>query len=161
MKSLLAAAIMLGLTMPANAADLGYGDPSLPYDSASQGYEDDYPVPTADVDDNYVEPGQDVAESYGEDNGYAPVYRRHKLRHAGDCLTRHALRANLFNQGWRDFRGIEPDPDVVGLTATRPNGLVYRLKIDRCSGVIIAAFLLDQGGNGNAYAYESQDVPGY
>lgn len=163
MKSALAAAIAAGLAlvMPAQAADLGYDENGIPYETVGQSYEEDYPVPSADVDDSYIEPGQPAAEAYfDEDNGYAPTYKKHKRRHAGDCLTRRGLKANLINQGWRDLRGIAADPDVVGLTAARPNGLVYRLKIDRCSGVILAAYLLDQGGNGS-YAYDSQDVPSY
>jgi hypothetical protein len=159
MKSLPAAAIILGLSTPAGAADLGYGDPAFPYASAGQDFEGDYPVPPADVYGTY-EPDQGVAESDSE-GGYVPAYRPGRRHHAGDCLTRRGLRANLIHEGWRNFRGIEADPDVVGLTASRPNGLVYRLKIDRCSGVILAAYLLDQGDNGAAYAYQGQDVPGY
>jgi hypothetical protein len=164
MKPLLAAAIMAGLawSAPAAAADLGYDENGVPYETVGQSYDEDYPVPSATVEDSYVEPGQD-AEDYFDDEGrgYAPSFRKHKRWHAGECLTRRGLRANLINQGWRDLRGIAADPDVVGLTATRPNGLVYRLKIDRCSGVILAAYLLDQGGNGGAYAYETQDTPSY
>lgn len=164
MKSALAAAIAAALvwSAPAQAADFGYDESGTPYDTAGQSYEEDYPVPSSNVDDGYVEPGQPAAETYFDEGngGYQPTYKKHKRRHAGDCLTRRGLRANLINQGWRDLRGIAADPDVVGLTASRPNGLVYRLKIDRCSGVIIAAYLVDQGGNG-AYAYDSQDTPSY
>ena len=51
-------------------------------------------------------------------------------------------------EGWTPERCLEElvrlAPDVVGVTASRPNGLTYRLKIDKCSGVILAANLLDQ-----------------
>ena len=60
------------------------------------------------------------------------------------CLGRWQIEESLVQQGWRDFRGLELAPDVVGVTASRPNGLTYRLKIDKCSGVILAANLLDQ-----------------
>lgn len=164
MKSALAAAVAaaLALSAPVKAADLGYDENGVPYETVGQSYDGDYPVPTASVDDGYVEPGAPGADAYfdEEGQGYAPTYRRHKRRHAGECLSRRGLRANLINQGWRDLRGIAADPDVVGLTASRPNGLVYRLKIDRCSGVIIAAYLVDQGANG-AYADGSEDVPSY
>lgn len=165
MKSAIAAAIAaaLALSAPAHAADLGYDENGVPYETVGQSYDGDYPVPSANVDDGYIEPGQPAAEVYFDEGqtGYAPTYKRHKRRHAGDCLSRRGLRANLIGQGWRDLRGIAADPDVVGLTASRPNGLVYRLKIDRCSGVIIAAYLVDQGGNGGAYAGGSVDIPGY
>ncbi len=166
MKSLLAAAISAALVWvaPAGAADFGYGESGTSYETSGQSYgEEDYPVPPATVDDSYIEPSQPSLDVYIEEEGqgYAPTYNGHERQHAGDCLTRRGLRANLINQGWRDLRGIAADPDVVGLTASRPNGLVYRLKIDRCSGVIVAAYLLDQGSNGGAYAYGSQDVPGY
>lgn len=64
--------------------------------------------------------------------------------YASRCLGRWQIEESLVQQGWRDFRGLELAPDVVGVTASRPNGLTYRLKIDKCSGVILAANLLDQ-----------------
>lgn len=165
MKSALAAAVAAGLALsaPASAADLGYDENGVPYETVGQSYADeDYPVPSANVDDSYIEPDQHPSEAYfDESQGYRPTYKRHKRRHAGECLSRRGLRANLINQGWRDLRGIAADPDVIGLTASRRNGLVYRLKLDRCTGVIIAAYLVDQGGNGGAYAYDSQDQPAY
>ncbi|MEZ5925585.1 MAG: hypothetical protein R3D57_14485 [Hyphomicrobiaceae bacterium] len=165
MKSVLAAAIAIGLaaTSSATAADLGYGESDYTYGSDSETYAgDDYPVPSGNVGGDDVEPAQPASEAYFDEQGtgYRPAYRRHRPRHAGTCLTRRGLRANLINQGWRDLRGVAADPDVVGVTASRPNGLVYRLKIDRCSGVILAAYLLDQGA-GEAYAYGTQDVPSY
>ena len=165
MKSLLAAAIAAGLAWvtPASAADFGYDESGTAYETTGQSYADDYPVPSANVDDSTIEPEQPSSDVYfdEEGQGYAPTYKKQKRRHAGGCLSRRGLRANLINQGWRDMRGVAADPDVIGLTASRPNGLVYRLKIDRCSGVILAAYLLDQGGNGGAYAYGSQDAPSY
>lgn len=166
MKSACAAALAAGLawSVPAQAADLGYDENGIPYETVGQSYGgEDYPVPSTNVDDGYVEPDAPSSGAYFDENngGYQPTYKKQKRRHAGDCLTRRGLRANLINQGWRDMRGIAADPDVIGLTASRPNGLVYRLKIDRCSGVIIAAYLVDQGGNGGAYAYDSQDQPAY
>jgi hypothetical protein len=166
MKSLLAAASAAALVWvaPASAADFGYDESDTAYEIDGQSYaEEDYPVPSDTPDADYVEPSQPSSGVYFEEEGqgYAPAYKRHKRQLAGDCLTRRGLRTNLISQGWRDLRGIAADPDVIGLTASRPNGLVYHLKIDRCSGVILAAYLLDQGGNGGAYAYGSQDVPGY
>lgn len=164
MKSLLAAAIATGLAMsaPVHAADLGYDENGDPYVTIGQEDPGSYPVPSANVDDIYVEPGAPTSDVYFDEgqSGYAPAYRRHHRRDAGACLSRRGLRANLMGQGWRDLRGVAADPDVVGLTASRPNGLVYRLKIDRCSGVIIAAYLVDQGGGG-AYAASDLNVPGY
>lgn len=157
MKSALAAALLAGLTLsaPAQAADLGYDENGIPYETVGQSYgEEDYPVPSASVDDSYIEPSTPSSDAYlDEDQGYQPTYKRHKRRHASECLSRRGLRANLINQGWRKLRGIAADPDVIGLTASRPNGLVYRLKLDRCTGVIIAAYLVDQGGNNGGYAY--------
>ncbi len=157
MKSAFAAAVaaVLAWSAPALAADLGYDENGVPYETVGQSYgEEDYPVPSANVDDSYIEPDQGASGAYfDESQGYQPTYKRHKRRHASECLSRRGLRANLINQGWRELRGIAADPDVIGLTASRPNGLVYRLKIDRCTGVIIAAYLVDQGGNSGGYAY--------
>lgn len=165
MKSLLAATCAIGLAsiLPARAADLSYGETSDPYVITGQSDDGDYPVPSANVDDGSIEPGGPSADVYFDDgqSGYAPRLRRHHRRLAGECLSRRGLRASLLGQGWRDLRGVAADPDVVGVTASRPNGLVYRLKIDRCSGVIIAAYLVDQGGDSGAYADSSADVPGY
>ncbi len=55
------------------------------------------------------------------------------------CLPRHAIRDRLRDDGWRDIQRIEARGSKVFLTAERPDGRLYDLKVDRCNGDIIDA----------------------
>jgi hypothetical protein len=95
-------------------------------------------------------------EDYGNENHYS--LKDEPQRSA--CLNRWQIEDSLARQGWRGLHGLQLAPDTVGVTARRPNGLVYRLKIDKCSGVIIAANLIDQQNDGYG-ATASYDAPQY
>lgn len=80
----------------------------------------------------------------------------------GRCISGPQIERMLVRQGWRDFSGPQKGVDVVGLTARRPNGLTYRLKLDRCTGVILQAYLMDQPDRTRTYSYGNDgSVPGY
>ena len=145
---------------PARAADLGYGEPSERYRSA---YEDEryrgiYGPPPASVSRRYVEK-EKVEEHYVvEDDDYddkrlAPPHAyRYSDRSAYDCVPRHVIRDRLFREGWQDFEEIDVRHRVAIVEARRPNGLPYRLKIDRCSGDVVSAHPLAPIP-GRPYAY--------
>lgn len=152
---LVCAAFSLALVASsASAADFGYGEPP-PYDDYAG---DGGPVPPARVYDC------EVGDPNCDDGAYpAPDYRHRQYQSddsyftgdfAGDyvppsqgasrrCFSRASIEKQLSKQGWRRFEDRDLRPDEYMLTASRPNGLKYRMRIDRCSGVIISANLLD------------------
>ena len=105
---------------------------------------------------NYDDDDRDDEPRYVERREYAP-YRREYLRpmppverfeerysyskyRGAGCVPRDEIRRELVRDGWRDFQDIEPrGDDAAVVTARRPNGQYYRLKIDRCSGQIVRA----------------------
>ena len=139
-----------------SAQDLAYGEYD-PYAATEgyQSYKDDYSYSTNSGRRRYCPNGTAQAyDPYADnyDSGYAVApYQddyvdEQPLPYASrsHCLRSGEVENALVRQGWRNFRAPEKGVDVVGLTASRPNGLTYRLKLDRCTGVIIAAYLLDQ-----------------
>ncbi len=154
---------------PARAADLGYGEPSDRYRSAyeDERYRDLYGPPPGRVSRRYVEK-EEIEERYAvEDDDYddkrlAPPARAYGYadRYAYDCTPRHVIRDRLFRQGWQDFREIDVRREVAVVEARRPNGLPYRLKIDRCSGDVVSAHPLAPAPGG-PYAYGPRRYYGY
>jgi hypothetical protein len=63
------------------------------------------------------------------------------------CLSKGEIHYRLKEHGWRDFHDVVLENDVAVVNARRPDGLLYRLQVDRCSGVIVNARLLDDGRN--------------
>jgi hypothetical protein len=59
------------------------------------------------------------------------------------CLPREQIRQMLIEDGWREFQDLEIASRFVSVTARRSNGNAYRLKVDRCSGEIARADLID------------------
>lgn len=57
----------------------------------------------------------------------------------GGCLPREAIRQRLREDGWRDIQRVDVRRNTVVLTAERPNGQIFDIKVDRCSGNIIDA----------------------
>lgn len=134
---------------PAGAADLGYGDPTDRYRSAYEDprYSDLYGPPPGRVSRRYVEK-EEIEERYADvdddydDKRLAPpprVYGYADRFAAYDCTPRHVIRDRLYRQGWNDFQEIDLRPGVAIVEARRPNGMPYRLKIDRCSGNVVSA----------------------
>lgn len=159
MKSfLLAAGVLAAVAACApsvRAADLDYAKPdrySSPYDDPryrelygerrySERYEYEerdkkYPAPTP-----YYGYREDSPPRFAEDDRY----RR-------DCVPRHEIRERLRAEGWGDFHDLELRPEIAAVRARRPNGDLYDLKIDRCSGSIVSARPLDRYVPG-PYAY--------
>ena len=139
---------LLAAAPAASAADLGgrYGPGTSydPYDDPR--YADIYrhpPPPAAPPPAYRPEPPRGY--SYApprHDDGYG---RRH-------CLPSEAVRSRLVHEGWTDFRGVELREDVAVLEARRPGGDLYRLNVDRCTGEILKARVIQPGAPG-PYAY--------
>jgi len=157
-----AVALMAGAS--AQAADLDYRH--VPTDRYSSAYEDPRyrdlyaPEPRVHGYDYRAVPPPPVPPAYVYRDD-PPPYRDHRYsdyRYGGDrygsaCLPREEAKRRLISEGWRDFHDIELRNDVAKLRARRPNGDVYDLKIDRCSGEIVHSRLLQRGYG--PYAYDN------
>lgn len=152
-----AAALVAGV-IPAFAADLDYG--RAPTDRYSSAYEDPR------YRDLYAEPSPPrygytpvhpvpPAYVYRDNQRYAEYDRPGLDRHR--CLPREILKDRLISEGWRDFQELELRGGVARIHARRPNGDLYALKVDRCSGEIINSHFIGRGGRIGPYAYE--DTP--
>jgi hypothetical protein len=71
-------------------------------------------------------------DGYGNGYGRGYGYGRHA------CAPKWQIRRRLVDHGWRNFERLAVRPDVVVLRAERPNGRAFDLKLDRCTGEIIA-----------------------
>lgn len=155
------AALLAGATGAA-AADLA-GDP---YDDPryAEIYRD-APPPPPPVAGRYEERYERKEYRYeGRENGYGhppppppPPYARGP-DYAGDeegCLPRHVIRRRLIAEGWHDFHALEYRGRFALVTARRPSGREFDLKIDRCSGHIVHARPLD-APDYDRYAYGSR-----
>lgn len=130
------AAVVCG-AFPVLAADLSLKD--SPYDDPR--YSDMYgtapppryaqPVPVPAPYPPYAQPQYAPVPA-------APLYR-YDGRYAGDCLPRHVIRDQLAGRGWQDFHDPQVMGNVVHIRARRPNGRLFDLTVDRCSGQIINA----------------------
>ncbi len=164
----LAAAVMAGAGR-ATAADLDYGRVPPP-DRYSSAYEDPrYRDIYGAEPRNYsheqryykVQPPH-----YGHPVPPAPVYRDHAppprhysegpdaWRYGNGCISKDEAKRRLTGEGWRDFHDLELRQNVAKIKARRPNGDLYDLKIDRCTGEIVNAQPLERAGPG-PYAYEN------
>jgi hypothetical protein len=96
------------------------------------------PLAAADLD--YPE---DYGSSYSETERYSErvTYGRddyYGTSRAG-CLPRHAIRQRLKDDGWHGIRRLDVRGGSVILSAERPNGQLFEVKVDRCNGDIIDA----------------------
>jgi hypothetical protein len=154
----LAALTLMG-SAPAIAADLGYGNPpSDRYRSAyeDQRYRDIFGPPAQRARAPYAEEEEDIVErdvdvrpprvgTYHEREVYDDkriITRRH-YSYAEPavpaCAPRAEIRDRLLREGWHSFEELDIRHRVAIVEARRPNGLPYRLKIDRCSGDVVSA----------------------
>lgn len=155
----LAALTLMG-SAPAIAADLGYGYPSSDrYRSAyeDQRYRDIFGPPAHrarapyaeedddDVAERYVDRDRPLAGAYQEREVYDDkriITRRH-YSYAEPavpaCAPRAEIRDRLLRDGWHSFEELDVRHRVAVVEARRPNGLPYRLTIDRCSGNVVSA----------------------
>ena len=83
---------------------------------------------------------------YREEQRYAPPppppYRNNG-RVAGDCLPRDVIRGRLEGRGWHDFHDPQVAGNVAHIRARRPNGRVFDLTVDRCTGEVLGAEAID------------------
>ena len=161
------AALTFAGSAPARAADLGYDYPDR-YRSAYEDsrYRDIFGPPPGRVAERYVE--KKVEERYVDDDDDDDAYRgrevyddkriitRRQYSYAEPavpaCAPRAEIRDRLIGQGWHDFHELDVRRRVAIVEARRPNGLPYRLTIDRCSGDIVSADPLGPAVGG-PYAY--------
>lgn len=54
------------------------------------------------------------------------------------CAPRWEVRNRLVSNGWRNFQRLAVRQNIVVLRAERPNGQAFDIKVDRCSGEIVA-----------------------
>ena len=108
----------------------------------------------------YAEPRYDAPRRYYDEapavpqNRYGylePMNPRSDYRGGPTCIPRGEIRRALINEGWRDFRDLELRGEVAKIQARRPNGQLYALKVDRCSGEIVHSRPLHDGGVPYAY----------
>ena len=162
------AAALLAGAAGTRAADLDYG--RVPTDRYSEAYEDPRyrdlfaPEPPRRYSAApYNQPRYEPGYNQGYNQGYNPghpvppgnVYRDNAPYRYGQngCLPREALRERLLSEGWGNFQDLELRGEVARINARRPNGDLYSLKVDRCSGEIVNSRLIQRGGLG-PYAYE-------
>lgn len=163
--SVLAAALLLG-ARPVAAADLDYGYGPGP-DRYSSAYEDPRyrdlyapepppayrPAPgpyvavppPGPVPPGYVYRGPDRFAEWGPDDG----------RYGAGCLPRHEIKRRLVDEGWRDFHDLDVARSVARVKARRPNGELFSLKVDRCSGEVVRADVIERYGPG-PYAWRDE-----
>lgn len=138
----LAVAGLTALTAaPARAGDLGGA----------------YPPPVEyDGRDYYTPPQRDVlppSGSYKDDPLPPPPRPRYsEAPRRPACVSRAEVEHRLVVEGWRDFSDPERRGELGIFKARRPNGRLYELSVDRCSGEIVDAHPLDRGVYG-PYAY--------
>jgi hypothetical protein len=154
--------LLTGLAGPAAAADFGdetYGL-QVPLIQDEVGADVSVAVAHRSRHRQIIYPPADYQAGYSQypDQG---VYAQEPLppRPNGRCLESWQIERMLAGQGWRSFVNPKRSVDVVGLTASRPNGLTYRLKLDRCTGVILSANLLDQPDTRRSYTYNPDEPP--
>jgi hypothetical protein len=136
-------------TAPATAADM--------YDrNRSSAYEDPR---YADI---YTYPDSGPRRAPPHDDYLPPMPRKYfdgERRHSngpGNCASHHDIRRDLVEQGWNEFHDLELRGASALIEARRPNGQLYQLKIDRCSGEILQAQRL---GDRRPYAYRNGERP--
>jgi hypothetical protein len=147
---LAASTLALGLAaaMPATAADLDHGYPAgSPYDDRR--YSDIYRHPAPPPPPQYAQPyyaPPPPPPAYRQEQRYlpAPPPYRNDGRTAGNCLPRHVIRDRLESRGWHDFHDPQVAGNVAHIRARRPNGRLFDLTVDRCTGEVLQAELTDQ-----------------
>jgi hypothetical protein len=168
-----AIALLLPLANFASAADIYYDDrPRVgsPYDDPryrdlyGRDYKTAPPAPPRYVD--LPPPTVYTDRVYRERRGYLPpmpppayVDRREWLPdRTSSCLPREEIRRGLQQDGWSGFHDLDFRGDIATVLAYRPDGRLYRLKIERCSGDLIGTRLVDRNEHAySAYEYAPSD----
>lgn len=138
------AAGALAIAPPLSAADLDYGPAAgTPYDDPR--YSDIYrhPAPPPRYAAPYALPPPPV---HRQEHWGPPPHRydRPDPRIAGNCLPQQVIRDRLERRGWGDFHDPQVAGNVVHIRARRPSGRLFDLTIDRCSGEVLGAEMIDR-----------------
>lgn len=152
---LLAAGVVAAAQLATATVSLGADLAYPPYGSVRPGdgedprYGDVYRRPEPPPPPRYAAPGYAPSD---EDEPAAPYlapmrpgfdqYRRYS-REDG-CVPRREIRRSLLDEGWTDFQGLEFAGGIALVQARRPNGDLYELRLDRCSGRIVHARPLER-----------------
>ncbi len=88
-----------------------------------------------------------------------PAYiDRREWDRTSSCVPREEIRRGLQQDGWSGFHDLDFRGDVATVLAYRPDGKLYRLKIERCSGDLIGTRLVDRNEHAySAYEYAPND----
>lgn len=70
----------------------------------------------------------------------------------GDCRAPRQIRRRLKRQGWWDFHGLRRVGKDFAVRARRPNGTVYQLRLERCTGRVLEARPLSGDGGHRLWA---------
>ena len=140
------AALAATTPLSAHAADL-YGEN---YRSHDQDYDDgDGASRHSESDRGYDNGnGYDEEPSYGHrgstKDGYlppldrAPRFSDNGRYDRNGCVPRWQVRNRLVAEGWRNFQRLAVRDRIVVLRAERSDGRAFNIKLDRCSGEIVA-----------------------
>ncbi|MEZ5855200.1 MAG: hypothetical protein R3D67_10820 [Hyphomicrobiaceae bacterium] len=165
------AAVLALAAAPATAADLDYRtvpppdrygsayddpryrdlygpEPQRPYAYAPEPYE---PPHVQRYEEPPVGP---VPPGYVYRDRYAGRYSEPEGRYGPACLPRHVIRRHLVRDGWSEFQDIDAHGPIARVKARRANGDLFQLKVDRCTGDIVKAQLLERYDVG-PYAYRA------
>ncbi len=147
-----------------------YGDPP-PYQPAPR-YAGPPPVEPRYEDERYVGPSEAYPDRWSREERrrgeflepmpYPPSFeeQRRTAYAAPACVPRYEIRRELRRDGWSDFHDLETRDSFAFVTARRPNGELYRLKIDRCAGEIVRARPVGEGRD--SYAWRRREpYPAY
>ena len=129
----LAAGLLAAVLVPsATAADLDDGGlPPPPWRGGAYG-SSPYPPPG-------IVPPPSYRDHHDDDDDDDRAHSRYSGPPHGDCVHSEKVRDRLTNHGWRNFHDTRPvSATAVVMRARRPNGRLYELRLNRCSGEIIA-----------------------
>ncbi len=94
---------------------------------------------------------------------HAPSFydlRGRRAEEDGGCVPRYEIKRALSEDGWSEFHDLEVRDEVAHVRARRPNGEVYDLKVDRCSGRLLRAQAVETGQG--PYAWRRREAyPAY
>lgn len=142
----LASATVLGAPA-ARAGDLGGYPPPVEYEGR----------------DYYVPPHAEAPPPGGsyKDEPAPPPPPRYSQAPQRGCVSRHEVEDRLLADGWRDFSAPERHGDIGVFRARRPDGRLYELSIERCSGEIVDAHPLDRDYGPYASYYRAYPYYGW
>ena len=126
------------LATPVFAADLVYRDQAYEDPRYSDIYRHPAPPPVY-RDERYIPAPPPPA--YRQEQRYGYDGQRDGRREG--CVPREFVRDRLEARGWQDFHDPQPMGNVVHIRARRPNGRLFDLTLDRCSGEVLNAEVID------------------